>query len=213
MSKTLVATLIAFGAIWLPGVNALASTPWNPGSPPIPVQAQAGFVDPAPNLSLPAPSEAPPPVAEAPPVIDPVPADGGSVGFDPGAGAPPPNNPAPGANPGGGGQPPPGCTPSAPYNISSSAGTPAGASNGNGGSWTISNPGATDVTITDQGMTACNGLHHSMHVRGDNPDGYTVQCNPTTGSTVQVTVSTSAIKGSSKPFTTISVTVTYDSGC
>ncbi|HEV3234649.1 MAG TPA: hypothetical protein VG329_08895 [Candidatus Dormibacteraeota bacterium] len=193
--------LICIAAFGGPVANALAKSTYNPSPPPA-AQAQASIVDPAPKLSLPDP-QPPPPPADAPPVADPVPADPGSGAINSGGDGSQPV-----------GNPPSACTPTAPSNITTSAGHATGGSNGNGGSWTITNPGATVVTITDSGMKACNGLHHSMHVRGENSDGYTSQCNPSTGATVSVTISTSDIKaGSTKPFGLISVDVTYDSGC
>ena len=100
------------------------------------------FVDPAPKIPLPSPqaSESPLPTQDVP---TPASGGGGSTGG---------SHPTP---------PPAGCTPSAPNNITASAGHVSGSSNGNGGSWSVSGAPIGQVTISDSGMVSC-GLHHTL---------------------------------------------------
>jgi hypothetical protein len=103
--------------------------------------------------------------------------------------------------------PPPQCTPSAPNNITSSAGTVLGSSDGNGGSWEISAIGPpTTVTISDSGMVSC-GLHHTMRAYLHSNHGTGFDCEPTSGSFVEAHITTF------DPSDTIAVKVSYDSGC
>ena len=102
------------------------------------------------------------------------------------------------------------CTPSVPNSLTTSSGTKSGGSNGNGGSWTITGAAKGNVNISITGMKQCGTTnHHTMRVTVNHgpPGGSNSFCNPTMGSSISQNVTTTTSSD------TISVTVTWDSGC
>ena len=200
------------GVVYLTGSPGTAASPAPTGIPavialtsptPTPSVEPLATDTPAPTAT-PAPTDTPTPSAT--PVITVAPASTSSSSSSTvrPTTAPPTHPPTPTAPP---------CTPSIPSTISYTDNTGShtrGASSysGNTGSWSISEPTApqgTRVTVSISGMVSCGGQHHALTVT-DHSGNYS--CYPTQGSSVSTGINTYG-----PPPETVSVTVSYGSGC